>query len=147
MIAYTSDLVWSANKAYSIDDDITPLLRNIQQQAITRNTALDITGLLMFWDGTFFQVLEGEEEAIRDVFKSIEKDPRHCHVRCLLDEEIPERIFSQWRMRCLNLNAQCSFDKSELIEMMQAYRNTFKPTRKSLMRVFHHTLPFNDLSI
>ncbi len=122
--------------------DVSQILNSIQQQAEAFNASLDITGVLFFWDGSFFQVLEGAESAVKQLFRRIEKDPRHCHVRCLIDQ----RCFSSWRMRCINLNADQVFDKTELIEMLQAYRETFKPTSKSLLSVIRHTLPISGVS-
>ncbi len=149
MIAYISDLVSPVREDGSNPDavDTALLLRTIQQQATARNEALNITGILMFWDGSFFQLLEGEREAVSQVFTSIGRDHRHCNIRCLIDEPIHERLFSKWRMRCLNLNSDRTFDKSELVNMMTAYRNTFQPSSKSLLSVLRRTLPLQESSL
>jgi hypothetical protein len=47
-----------------------------------RNNSRDeITGILMYADRTFFQVLEGEQSAVEDCYyKQILNDPRHCRL-------------------------------------------------------------------
>jgi hypothetical protein len=63
-----------------------------------RNPAEGVTGLLLFHDGNFFQVLEGPAQAVGAVYERILRDPRHHHPRALLDRETPERTFGDWSM-------------------------------------------------
>lgn len=42
-----------------------------------RNNAENITGILLFSDGNFFQIIEGEKTKIDDLFHKIEIDQRH----------------------------------------------------------------------
>ena len=64
----------------------------------TNNSARNITGILLYSNKTFFQVLEGEEEDINTVFHTIENDPRHRDVTVLERTEISERQFPYWSM-------------------------------------------------
>ena len=78
-----------------------PSLDDLDQvlTASRRNNAmLGITGLLLFIDGGFLQILEGEERAVRELYMRICTDRRHCEVRLLLDREIPARAFTGWSM-------------------------------------------------
>ena len=68
------------------------------------NTSRDITGLLLHRDRSFYQVLEGAEDVVRQTFDSIEKDERHTAVDVLFDGEIEEREFADWRMGFLSLD-------------------------------------------
>jgi hypothetical protein len=68
------------------------------------NTSRDITGLLLHRDKSFFQVLEGEEDVVRQTFDSIEKDERHTAIDVLFEGEVDEREFPDWQMGFLNLD-------------------------------------------
>ena len=65
-----------------------------------------ITGLLLYKDGNFMQVLEGPEEAVREIFGKILKDTRHTDITVLSTDPIKERQFSDWKMAFLNLDEE-----------------------------------------
>lgn len=62
------------------------------------NAASGITGMLLYKDGNFMQVLEGEEDAVLATHARIGRDPRHRGLMTLLQEPIAERRFSEWSM-------------------------------------------------
>lgn len=62
------------------------------------NGAKDITGILIYSHGTFFQVLEGDEAAVDTVFETIKKDKRHKDVTLIEKLPITERLFPYWSM-------------------------------------------------
>ena len=68
------------------------------------NTSRDITGLLLHRDRSFYQVLEGAEDIVRQTFDSIEKDKRHTAIDVLFEGEVDEREFPDWQMGFLNLD-------------------------------------------
>ncbi|MEC7570354.1 MAG: BLUF domain-containing protein [Pseudomonadota bacterium] len=68
------------------------------------NTSRDITGLLLHRDRSFYQVLEGAEDVVRQTFHSIEKDERHTAIDVLFEGEVDEREFPDWQMGFLNLD-------------------------------------------
>ena len=68
------------------------------------NTSRDITGLLLHRDRSFYQVLEGAEDVVRQTFDSIEKDKRHTAIDVLFEGEVDEREFPDWQMGFLNLD-------------------------------------------
>jgi len=73
-----------------LDDILTASRRN--------NAQLGITGLLLFIDDGFLQVLEGEESAVREVYARVASDPRHGNATVMLDREVPVRAFPEWSM-------------------------------------------------
>ncbi len=77
--------------------DQEALLR-LLARARARNEAQGITGLLLYKDGNFLQVIEGDETAVRALFKRIEADPRHKDLLVLLEEAITTRSFPDWSM-------------------------------------------------
>jgi hypothetical protein len=73
-------------------------------QARRINASRDITGLLLHRDRSFYQVLEGAEDVVRETFDSIEKDERHTAIDVLFEGEVDEREFPDWQMGFLNLD-------------------------------------------
>lgn len=68
------------------------------------NDRKGITGLLLHRADSFFQVLEGEEDEVREVFAQIGKDKRHNRIKVLFEGPIAAREFSDWRMGFLELD-------------------------------------------
>lgn len=68
------------------------------------NKTLDVTGLLLYKDQSFLQVLEGMAESIENLFNKISADDRHYQVRQLIFEKKGQRDFSQWTMGFQNLD-------------------------------------------
>jgi len=81
------------------EDDLQEILR----KARSNNDELDITGLLLHAQGQFFQVLEGPESAVRDLYATIQGDPRHTDVETLHASRVSERTFPEWKMALANL--------------------------------------------
>lgn len=63
-----------------------------------RNKQSDITGMLLLENGRFLQALEGPEEEVRALMDRIAEDPRHEHVRILIEEQQVGRRFPDWAM-------------------------------------------------
>lgn len=62
------------------------------------NTQKNITGFLVFDNGQFIQLLEGEEKAVKDLYENkIKNDPRHKNSR-LIREGNGKRMCSHWSM-------------------------------------------------
>lgn len=63
-----------------------------------RNRMLLITGALLFSEGCFAQILEGEAEDLNTLFPSIQADPRHDGVTLMQRGQIAQRAFAGWDM-------------------------------------------------
>lgn len=67
-------------------------------QARALNERQHVTGALVYGDGQFMQVMEGEEDVIKDLYARVVNDPRHHDVRTLAEGPIASRSFAQWSM-------------------------------------------------
>ncbi len=70
------------------------------------NAILEITGILLYKDGSFFQILEGDEAVVETLFETISKDQRHKTVTKIIMEPIEERSFADWTMGYPKLTAK-----------------------------------------
>lgn len=76
------------------NDDILDLLAVARK----RNKESNITGMLLFDQGSFLQVLEGEEHVVNELFNKISQDSRHGGIVKIISEAIPKRHFNNWSM-------------------------------------------------
>jgi hypothetical protein len=70
-----------------------------------KNQVAGITGMLLYRDGNFMQVLEGEEADVVKTHARITGDPRHNGLITLLKGEIAQRGFGDWSMGFRNLDS------------------------------------------
>lgn len=73
-------------------------LLELLTKARAHNTEQGITGLLLFQDGHFLQVLEGEMDQVRNLFKQITRDERHHQVTLLFEEFVSQPQYPDWSM-------------------------------------------------
>ena len=76
------------------DDDLKVLLKTIRKN----NEIRQVTGILLYLDPFFIQVLEGEEGIVNNLFTRIKQDSRHNKVSLIYRKPIDERYFSNWTM-------------------------------------------------
>lgn len=53
-----------------------------------RNKVRGLSGMIVFHEGWFLQMLEGDAGIVDPLFEKISKDERHTHIRLLLRREI-----------------------------------------------------------
>ncbi len=73
-------------------------LQRVLESAFHHNTPQQVTGMLLYLDGCFMQVLEGEETAVDGTYARILKDPRHTGVMLVERAPIGKRSFGRWTM-------------------------------------------------
>lgn len=88
-LLYVSSAVRSFSKS-----DLADLLATSR----ANNSKQGITGLLLYKDGDFLQVLEGNETQVKKLYEKINLDPRHTGSTILFDEEVAEPLFAEWSM-------------------------------------------------
>lgn len=73
-------------------------ITDINSQAKLNNKGNHLTGVLLYQDGYFLQLLEGDQENVHNTFKKISKDRRHNTVKILVDQAVGKRLFPEWDM-------------------------------------------------
>lgn len=95
-LLYTSVAVQSMRSA-----DLVSLLG----QARTKNAYLNVTGMLVFHDREFMQVLEGNKETVFELYDRISTDERHTSARIFWEGPTQQRAFPEWTMAFQDLGA------------------------------------------
>ncbi len=94
-LIYTSQATEPFNKRKLLD---------LLHESRAYNSIDNITGVLMHKEGFFLQVIEGESEAVQNLFNRIIKDKRHKEIRISQDLKVTTRLFPQWSMGCADFN-------------------------------------------
>ena len=77
----------------------------ILQKAREFNLKSEISGLLIFHDQTFVQVLEGPKASVELLLKKIFSDPRHRNVKQLLKKDLEKKEFDDWSMGFVDIKS------------------------------------------
>lgn len=94
-------LIYGSTATHTMsDEELIELLRTCKE----KNAARGVTGMLLYHDNTFLQVLEGEQETVEDLYAVIQKDERHNKVYLISRRNIKEREFGDWSMSFFNLH-------------------------------------------
>ena len=89
------------------EDELLLLL----QEAREKNQRLEITGMLLYKEGNFMQMLEGEKNVVLEVYETIIKDVRHKDVITIVTGDIKQRNFENWSMGFSNMDKAGDFPK------------------------------------
>lgn len=73
-------------------------LASILDVSQKNNTRDNVTGVLIYGQQMFFQILEGTESAVRATFSRIQEDRRHIGISVTLELHCQERAFPDWSM-------------------------------------------------
>ncbi len=84
----------SAARAGLAEADLAVLLRLARE----KNQRLGLTGMLLYVQGSFFQVLEGPPAVVDALYETIAADERHDRITKIIREPIPKRHFADWTM-------------------------------------------------
>jgi hypothetical protein len=81
-------------------------LEKILTDARAGNQARNVTGALVYVDGVFFQILEGDQAIVRNLMANIASDTRHHSVKVFYQAQVDVRAFQSWSMAYLGPTAQ-----------------------------------------
>ena len=95
-------LIYFSNAGESI---AKPEIEDILEQSRRNNADAGITGLLLFVNGVFAQVLEGEPDKVEALYQTIIADPRHRAAEIMSDKTVEARIFDDWSMAYMETTA------------------------------------------
>ena len=99
----TYQIVYSSDAATPMQ---TGDLEELLDHARRSNAANGITGALVYAEGMFLQILEGDEVRVRDLMAKIRRDVRHDSVIVLREGEVPAAIFGSWKMAYVSATPQ-----------------------------------------
>ena len=99
-------------------------LRALLETSRRNNVARGVSGMLLYKDGNFLQVLEGREAAVIAIAAKIQRDPRHRGLITLMEGFESEYQFPEWSMGFCDLRS----DEAKSMPGYSAFlESTFDP--------------------
>ena len=105
----------SRNAIVGLEEEVDASVRQILAASQRNNRSDGVTGALMFTDGLFAQILEGQRMQVERVFDRIQMDDRHTEVTLLSFDPVTRRDFPNWAMAYVGLgegHAHCAVDSA-----------------------------------
>lgn len=96
-------LIYVSAEKYAMSDEA---LQDILSKSRTNNAKHGITGMLLYTEGSFLQILEGYEDEVTRLYEKIAEDARHYRVAKVTVIKGKERLFSDWTMGFASVNAR-----------------------------------------
>jgi hypothetical protein len=122
-------------------EDITPnSIYEIVQVANKFNPTVGITGCLVFENGYFIQILEGEQEAVEELYFKIKQDKRHTFTSILSKGFTAKRIFDKWDMAYMNLTDLSVGDINDLVQKAQKELENITTKASFTTKVFWYNI-------
>ncbi|HEY6879802.1 MAG TPA: BLUF domain-containing protein [Polyangiales bacterium] len=114
----------------------TTQLNALLEHARRNNERLGVTGILLYDEGSFIQLLEGDPQVLHALYAQIAADPRHYRVRVVRERVIAARSFGAWTMgyvsidpkqvllgrHSLRSNGSLFEDDPRTLELLDAFR-------------------------
>ncbi|RVQ69587.1 BLUF domain-containing protein [Croceicoccus ponticola] len=137
LVCVSQPTCWTRSRKETLDD--------IQAVSQARNSALNVTGVLIATTTHFAHVLEGPKDAVESVLTSIMSDPRHCRVNVVRRTPIFRRRFPVWRLARMDRGRFASFALAGTLKRLHTApdRETlhhFDQLTDALARSYHTTL-------
>lgn len=73
-------------------------LAELLEKSRKANAAKGISGMLVYHQGSFLQILEGPAHVVEDLLKTIAGDPRHKNMRVLFKDLVEDAEYEDWSM-------------------------------------------------
>ena len=90
-----SQLVYVSNRKPNCTSEE---IENILASCKKNNPPLNITGVLLYSDKKFIQLVEGESDVIMPLYDKIKLDPRHSNTMMISYSPIKQKSFPSWHM-------------------------------------------------
>ncbi len=115
-------------------------IESIGKKARLKNQTIGVTGILIYFNDLFFQIIEGGDQEIDGLYAEIKSDPRHRDLLCLKAEsDLTMRYFPEWSMKVVNLNERTDELSLPIKLLLQALIDSHqvieKYTQSSVLKV------------
>lgn len=101
------------------------------------NNEDDITGILLFSEGNFFQVLEGKKEKVLALYEKIKLDDRHRNIIKILSREIHKEAYDGYEADSISENAYVDPEKFQYyLNYIKVLDNPTQAAVKNMLKAF-----------
>ncbi|CAN5301807.1 hypothetical protein BH23BAC2_BH23BAC2_24960 [soil metagenome] len=115
-------------------------IKNILDTAARRNNEHDIRGVLLYAEGNFFEVLEGEKKLVEDMYATIQKDPRHKNIIQVVGKNVKHGAFDGFKAEVVDDSNKCDYELvKEYMEQVEGLDSQTQGVVKGMLEVFIDT--------
>ncbi len=108
-------------------------IRQILDDSEINNDKQNITGLLLYSEGNFFQIIEGNQQQIIQLYETIKDDSRHYNIIKLFGKEIQKEAFDGFKSDFISADARYSSDR---LQNYKRYLEVLdKPTKNAVANI------------
>lgn len=112
-------------------DEIVKILEETQ----IRNNKHGVNGLLIYSEGNFFEVIEGEKTRIQDLFKIIKEDPRHKNILMIFEKEVYKPILKDKESNFISQNTK--YHQMDVSNFLYYIKDLDEGTQKTVKNILN----------
>ncbi len=98
-------------------------IKSILESSNKNNAEIEITGILVYCNKHFFQIIEGEKQDVLELYEKIAIDRRHDNIIKIQEAERDIRQFNNWSMAFKSYNKELSTLDDFNLEQFYSYIN------------------------
>lgn len=118
------------------ENDIKELLDHSAQY----NNEHDIRGVLLYAEGNFFQILEGEKKLVEEIFVNIKKVTRHQNLIQVVGKDLQQGAFDGFKAEMVNESNKYDYELvKEYMEQVEGLDSQTQGVVKHMLEVFIDT--------
>ncbi|QDK36774.1 BLUF domain-containing protein [Bdellovibrio sp. NC01] len=118
-------------------------IRDILETSRKNNSLAETTGVLIYRDGYFVQVLEGNKATVLDLVEKIKEDDRNYKLKVLVQTESSQRYFKEWSMGFLDgdIEANTTDALLDLFDICYESEKTDEAKIMEMVKRFSESVP------
>ncbi len=118
-------------------------IRDILEVSRRNNARENITGVLVYREGYFLQLLEGSKDSVLKLVEKIKEDDRNFKLRVLVEGDADDRLFADWSMAFLDgdIEANTTENLIDLFDLCLQSGLTQKTMLMLMVRKFRASAP------
>lgn len=129
-------IVYVSNAAGELNElEVQQLLAGSKRD----NNKKDVTGILLYSESNFFQVLEGEKKTVLDLYDTIQQDKRHNNLIQIFGKEINNESFDGYESDFISENTE--IDQEKMQHYIDYIKVLDKPTQKAVENILRAFIP------
>lgn len=134
--------------SYAKTDFTDTMLVNLLEKSRANNESNGVSGVLIYSDGVFVQLLEGDRNKVEETYKVISNDARHNRLTILLREMSPSgAIFPDWSMGYYHMRALdlLNIEGLDMTDMRYIKGRLGELSESNAARILHSIITSNNL--
>lgn len=117
-----------------------PDVQNLLDYTSNFNNAHDVRGVLLYSEGNFFEILEGDKKFVLELFDQIQKDTRHQNIIQVLGKELKQGAFDGFKAEIVTESNKYDYELvKEYMEQVEGLDAQTQGVVKQMLEVFVDT--------